>query len=80
MGRRIEGRVTAVHAQGWAERYAYDDAGNQTAASWPSRHPGREAAGPRVCTGTTSPAPETSASSTTPSAGSPCGRRPASPP
>ncbi|MER6561661.1 putative T7SS-secreted protein [Streptomyces sp. NPDC001027] len=46
------GRVTAVHAQGWTERYAYDDAGNQTSASWPSRHPGSEATGPRAYTGT----------------------------
>jgi RHS repeat-associated protein len=48
-----EGRVTSVHAQGWTERYAYDDAGNQTSASWPSRHPGSEATGPRAYTGTT---------------------------
>ncbi|MFG2027728.1 putative T7SS-secreted protein [Streptomyces sp. NPDC048825] len=47
------GRVTAVHAQGWTERYAYDDTGNQTSASWPSGHPGREATGPRSYTGTT---------------------------
>lgn len=47
------GRVTAVHAQGWTERYAYDDAGNQTSASWPSGHPGSEATGPRAYTGTT---------------------------
>ncbi|MEU2751827.1 putative T7SS-secreted protein [Streptomyces collinus] len=47
------GRVTAVHAPGWTERYAYDDLGNQTAASWPSRHPGNEATGPRAYTGTT---------------------------
>ncbi|MFJ9715759.1 putative T7SS-secreted protein [Streptomyces sp. NPDC101213] len=47
------GRVTAVHARGWTERYAYDDAGNQTSASWPSGHPGREATGPRAYTGTT---------------------------
>ncbi|WP_406386403.1 putative T7SS-secreted protein [Streptomyces sp. NBC_00211] len=46
------GRVTAVHAQGWTERYAYDDAGNQTSASWPSGHPGGEATGPRTYTGT----------------------------
>ncbi|MFI5883466.1 putative T7SS-secreted protein [Streptomyces sp. NPDC051554] len=46
------GRVTAVHAQGWTERYAYDDAGNQTSASWPSGHPGREATGSRAYTGT----------------------------
>ncbi|MFC4607717.1 putative T7SS-secreted protein [Streptomyces maoxianensis] len=47
------GRVTAVHAQGWTERYAYDDVGNQTSASWPSGHPGSEATGPRSYTGTT---------------------------
>ncbi|WP_416978802.1 putative T7SS-secreted protein [Streptomyces sp. T028] len=47
------GRVTAVHAQGWTERYAYDDAGNQTSAAWPSHHPGSEATGPRAYTGTT---------------------------
>ncbi|ARF75817.1 type IV secretion protein Rhs [Kitasatospora albolonga] len=47
------GRVTAVHAKGWTERYAYDDAGNQTSASWPSGHPGHEATGPRTYTGTT---------------------------
>ncbi|MFD8965932.1 putative T7SS-secreted protein [Streptomyces sp. NPDC059568] len=47
------GRVTAVHAQGWTERYAYDNAGNQTSASWPSRHPGSEATGSRAYTGTT---------------------------
>jgi RHS repeat-associated protein len=47
------GRVTAVHAQGWTEQYAYDDVGNQTSASWPSGHPGSEATGPRSYTGTT---------------------------
>ncbi|MCX4783121.1 putative T7SS-secreted protein [Streptomyces sp. NBC_01264] len=46
------GRVTAVHAQGWTERYAYDTAGNQTSASWPSGHPGGEATGPRAYAGT----------------------------
>ncbi|MFE9493518.1 putative T7SS-secreted protein [Streptomyces collinus] len=46
------GRVTAVHAAGWTERYAYDEAGNQTQASWPSNHPGQEAVGPRTYTGT----------------------------
>ncbi|WP_249374703.1 putative T7SS-secreted protein [Streptomyces sp. I05A-00742] len=46
------GRVTAVHAQGWTERYAYDDAGNQTQASWPPEHPGTEARGARTYTGT----------------------------
>ncbi|MET7684036.1 putative T7SS-secreted protein [Streptomyces sp. NPDC005423] len=46
------GRVTAVRAPGWTERYAYDDTGNQTSASWPGRHPGSEAAGPRSYDGT----------------------------
>ncbi|MFD3749227.1 putative T7SS-secreted protein [Streptomyces cyaneofuscatus] len=47
------GRVTAVHAADWSERYAYDAAGNQTDASWPAAHPGQEAVGPRTYTGTT---------------------------
>ncbi|OXY94362.1 type IV secretion protein Rhs [Streptomyces diastatochromogenes] len=46
------GRVTAVHAANWTERYAYDDAGNQTQASWPTDHPGQEAVGARTYTGT----------------------------
>ncbi|MEU9925210.1 putative T7SS-secreted protein [Streptomyces griseoluteus] len=46
------GRVTAVHAAGWTERYAYDEAGNQTQASWPANHPGQEATGTRNYTGT----------------------------
>ncbi|WP_225826886.1 putative T7SS-secreted protein [Streptomyces naphthomycinicus] len=46
------GRVTAVHAADWSERYAYDEAGNQTQASWPSDHPGGEAVGPRAYAGT----------------------------
>ncbi|MER6025359.1 putative T7SS-secreted protein [Streptomyces sp. NPDC001851] len=46
------GRVTAVHATNWTERYAYDEAGNQTQASWPSDHPGTEATGTREYTGT----------------------------
>ncbi|MEV0924591.1 putative T7SS-secreted protein [Streptomyces spongiicola] len=46
------GRVTAVHAANWTERYAYDAAGNQTEASWPAAHPGHEATGPRSYTGT----------------------------
>lgn len=46
------GRVTAVHAADWTERYAYDAAGNQTEASWPSGHPGQEAVGPRTYEGT----------------------------
>jgi RHS repeat-associated protein len=47
------GRVTAVHAANWTERYAYDEAGNQTEASWPAAHPGQEATGSRSYTGTT---------------------------
>ncbi|WP_249375349.1 putative adhesin [Streptomyces sp. I05A-00742] len=46
------GRVTAVHAAGRGERYAYDAAGNQTEAHWPDDHPGAEARGPRTYTGT----------------------------
>ncbi|MEU3784359.1 putative T7SS-secreted protein [Streptomyces sp900129855] len=47
------GRVTAVHAHGWSERYAYDASGNQSSAHWPDSHPGHEATGPRTYTGTT---------------------------
>ncbi|MER6156218.1 RHS domain-containing protein [Streptomyces sp. NPDC001868] len=46
------GRVTAVHAANWMETYAYDEAGNQSSASWPSNHPGHEATGPRMYKGT----------------------------
>ncbi|MFI9204708.1 putative T7SS-secreted protein [Streptomyces sp. NPDC053048] len=46
------GRVTAVNAPGWQERYAYDEAGNQTHATWPTTHPGKEAQGSRDYTGT----------------------------
>ncbi|WP_404816431.1 RHS repeat-associated core domain-containing protein [Streptomyces thermolineatus] len=46
------GRVTAVHAAGWTETYAYDEAGNQTQAAWPAGMPGQEAVGPRTYTGT----------------------------
>ncbi|WP_432118401.1 RHS repeat-associated core domain-containing protein [Streptomyces sp. bgisy032] len=46
------GRVTAVHATGWTERYAYDSAGNQTEAMWPAKHPGHEASGSREYRGT----------------------------
>ncbi|MFD4629655.1 DUF6531 domain-containing protein [Streptomyces sp. NPDC058284] len=47
-----QGRVTAVRAAGWSERYAYDSAGNQTDAEWPAKHPGHEATGPRTYVGT----------------------------
>ncbi len=46
------GRVTAVHAGDWAERYAYDEAGNQTTAQWPLTHAEPEAIGDRAYTGT----------------------------
>ncbi|MFB6616925.1 DUF6531 domain-containing protein [Streptomyces sp. NPDC056367] len=45
-------RVTSVEATNWSERYAYDEAGNQTSASWPTRHPGTEAQGDRSYQGT----------------------------
>ncbi|MEE1756382.1 RHS repeat-associated core domain-containing protein [Streptomyces sp. SP18CS02] len=44
-----EGRVTGVTAANWSERYAYDEAGNQTDASWPAAG---GAAGHREYTGT----------------------------
>ncbi|WTS92981.1 DUF6531 domain-containing protein [Streptomyces sp. NBC_00096] len=46
------GRVTAVEADGWSERYGYDGTGNQSSASWPDGHPGAEARGEREYTGT----------------------------
>ncbi|MFF4405327.1 putative T7SS-secreted protein [Streptomyces sp. NPDC001404] len=46
------GRVTSVDEPGWQERYAYDAAGNQTEASWPTAHPGAEAQGTRAYSGT----------------------------
>ncbi|MPY50287.1 putative T7SS-secreted protein [Streptomyces acidicola] len=46
------GRVTAVHAANWTETYAYDEAGNQSSATWPSGHPGQEAVGERAYVGT----------------------------
>ncbi|WP_455352652.1 putative T7SS-secreted protein [Streptomyces sp. SYSU K217416] len=45
------GRVTAVQAHNWSERYAYDEAGNQKNASWPSTHVGQEATGTRSYAG-----------------------------
>ncbi|MDT0402322.1 putative T7SS-secreted protein [Streptomyces edwardsiae] len=45
------GRVTAVHAANWTETYAYDAAGNQTSALWPTTHPGSEATGDRAYVG-----------------------------
>lgn len=47
------GRVTAVHARDWTERYAYDETGNQTHATWPTTQPGgTDSTGPRTYTGT----------------------------
>ncbi|MFG2095496.1 putative T7SS-secreted protein [Streptomyces sp. NPDC048612] len=46
------GRVTAVHATDWTETYAYDEAGNQTHATWPDRHASPSARGDRAYTGT----------------------------
>ncbi|MGW7135597.1 putative T7SS-secreted protein [Streptomyces xanthophaeus] len=46
------GRATTVHAHGWTEQYAYDDAGNQTEASWPATHPSHSATGTRAYQGT----------------------------
>ncbi|MGW7277362.1 DUF6531 domain-containing protein [Streptomyces sp. NPDC054844] len=45
-------RVTVVRAENWSERYAYDEVGNLTDASWPARHPGTDAAGNRSYAGT----------------------------
>ena len=66
---RPAGRVTAVHATDWTETYAYDEAGNQTHATWPD-HPHRPLK-PRATAPTpapASPARATSATNTTPSA------------
>lgn len=46
------GRVTGVHAADWTETYVYDELGNQSHASWPTGHPGQEAAGAREYAGT----------------------------
>ncbi|MEU0838659.1 putative T7SS-secreted protein [Streptomyces sp. NPDC005962] len=46
------GRVTTVRATGWTETYAYDEAGNQTQATWPTKGAPQEATGPRAYTGT----------------------------
>ncbi|RAG82056.1 hypothetical protein DN069_29625 [Streptacidiphilus pinicola] len=45
------GRVTAVHAEGWSERYAYNGAGDVTDASWPATAATRAAEGPREYAG-----------------------------
>ncbi|MFG1920167.1 RHS repeat-associated core domain-containing protein [Micromonospora sp. NPDC048898] len=54
--RRLEldraGRITAVRATEWTERYAYDEAGNVTSASWPDADHGGAARGEREYSGT----------------------------
>ncbi|MEU5876585.1 RHS repeat-associated core domain-containing protein [Spirillospora sp. NPDC047279] len=47
------GRIVAVRAQGWTERYAYDPTGNLTHADWPVVPPGTSVNGR---TGTAPPA------------------------
>ncbi|MYY83207.1 MULTISPECIES: DUF6531 domain-containing protein [unclassified Streptomyces] len=46
------GRPLAVTAGRWTETYAYDTAGNQTAAQWPAEAPHPDARGERIYTGT----------------------------
>ncbi|MFD1832563.1 DUF6531 domain-containing protein [Streptomyces desertarenae] len=46
------GRPLTVTAENWSESYAYDTAGNQTAAHWPDTAPHPEARGPRTYDGT----------------------------
>ncbi|MER0480418.1 putative T7SS-secreted protein [Streptomyces sp. Edi2] len=46
------GRITTVSARKWTESYAYDEAGNQTHATWPDRHLAPETRGERTYTGT----------------------------
>lgn len=46
------GRVTGVRAARWSESYAYDPAGNQTHAAWPTDHAYPETTGARTYTGT----------------------------
>ncbi|MFE1404248.1 putative T7SS-secreted protein [Streptomyces sp. NPDC058770] len=48
----VMGRVTAVHASNWTERYAYDTTGNQAEATWPTAHPSQDAVGARTYVGT----------------------------
>ncbi|MHC5258440.1 DUF6531 domain-containing protein [Streptomyces sp. UC4497] len=54
--RRLEldpvGRPLSVTADGWTESYAYDAAGNQTAAEWPGRADDRGSRGERSYQGT----------------------------
>ncbi|MFI0808116.1 putative T7SS-secreted protein [Streptomyces echinatus] len=45
------GRTTRVSGEEWAESYAYDRLGNQTAADWPARQFGDEGCGDRTYEG-----------------------------
>ncbi|MFG3010714.1 putative T7SS-secreted protein [Streptomyces cinerochromogenes] len=45
------GRTTRVSGDGWAESYAYDRLGNQTAADWPARQFGDDGCGERAYQG-----------------------------
>ncbi|MEU1013899.1 DUF6531 domain-containing protein, partial [Streptomyces sp. NPDC005890] len=45
------GRTTRVTGDGWAESYAYDRLGNQTAADWPGRQYGDDGCGERAYQG-----------------------------
>ncbi|MEE1798153.1 DUF6531 domain-containing protein [Streptomyces sp. JV176] len=45
-------RVTAVHAQGWTEQYAYNTNGDQTNATLPARAPRQDTTGARHYDGT----------------------------
>ncbi|MEU9182751.1 putative T7SS-secreted protein [Streptomyces sp. NPDC048550] len=73
------GRVTAVQAHGWSERYAYDDAGNQTEASCQrlTRRTSRRVPAPTRALA--SPARVPSATNTTARDGSSCARGPGCP-
>ncbi|MEW1656139.1 DUF6531 domain-containing protein [Streptomyces sp. NPDC093707] len=46
------GRPLTVTADGWTESYAYDQAGNQTDATWPDKAPRADARGSRTYTNT----------------------------
>ncbi|MQY13444.1 hypothetical protein SRB5_35920 [Streptomyces sp. RB5] len=46
------GRVTSITAQNWSESYAYDEAGNQTTATWTGHQTDPTTQGPRTYTAT----------------------------
>ncbi|MFJ2113097.1 RHS repeat-associated core domain-containing protein [Streptomyces sp. NPDC087850] len=45
-------RITAVHARGWSEQYAYNTEGGQTHTVLPAQAPGQDTTGPRDYDGT----------------------------